>query len=59
MLNDLNKLNNLADKAISDDELENVSGGALTFPKYCTPCQYLFYWDGAGVCTCPKCGAPC
>lgn len=55
----LNNLSNLADKAISDEELENVSGGANTMPKKCPSCKQIFQWDTTTACVCPYCGAPC
>ena len=54
MLNDLNKLNNLADKAISDDELEQVSGGA-GLQKKCPYCQNLIPMMAT---VCPDCNTP-
>lgn len=52
-----NKLNNLADKAISDEELEQVSGGALYPPKTCPMCLGSMYnTTGHYICSNPNCG---
>ena len=50
--NQLDNLNNLADKAISDDELEKVSGGAQMIQ-----CKTCFQMIPFGSVNCPKCGA--
>ena len=52
--NNLQDAQQLGSKAISDDELDQVSGGTISIPMYCKGCGKLIYSDSNGnfSCTC-------
>ena len=45
-------------KAISDDELDAVSGGAFILPKKCNACGQSFSWNTSTPAVCPYCKQP-
>ena len=51
---------NFSSKAINDDELEAVAGGAIELPMRCPnpACNQKFTWNSSTPAVCPYCKQP-